>query len=241
MTPRRKTPTKSRLPSLRTRDFVSQLKREPNELRRKMLLVGFITKKLDQKKVYVYLVGGQAVETYTAGQFTTGDIDITTTDRNETEGILAQLGFKREGMIWLNRKLGLAVQIVGSYPSRSEKTTTISVGPFKVRVVGPEDLIIDRLVAAKFWKSERDGEQALALINVFKKRLDLPYLRKRGREERVEDMNQLISLKAKSLNPRCQVSITEKNFTKRPGTYSVRRGRGNRPGKREGKTRPLST
>lgn len=197
MTSRRKTSTKLISPSLRTRDFVSQLKKEPNELRRKMLLVGFITKKLDQKQVYLYLVGGQAVETYTAGQFTTGDIDITTTDRNETEVILARLGFKREGMIWLNRKLGLAVQIVGSYPSRSEKITTIDVGPFKVRVVGPEDLIIDRLVAAKFWKSERDGEQALALINVFRKRLDLPYLRNRGREEKVEDMIQLPNLKGR--------------------------------------------
>jgi hypothetical protein len=186
MTPRRKTSTKARPLSLRTRDFVSQLVKEPNELRRKMLLVGFITKKLEQKQVYIYLVGGQAVETYTAGQFTTGDIDITTTDRDETEVILARLGFNREGMIWLNRKLGIAVQIVGSYPSRSEKITTINVGRFQVKVVGPEDLIIDRLIAAKFWKSERDGEQALALINVFRRRLDLPYLRKRAREQHVE-------------------------------------------------------
>src|SRR5207244_139448 len=119
--------------NIQTRDFLSQLKKEPNELRRKMRLVGFITKKLDQKQVYLYLVGGQAVETYTAGQFTTGDIDITTTDRNETEVILARLGFKREGMISLNRKLGLAVQIVGSYPSRTEKITNIDVGPFKDR------------------------------------------------------------------------------------------------------------
>src|SRR2546428_10511138 len=140
MTSRRKTSTKLISPSLRTRDFVSQLKKEPNELRRKMLLVGFITKKLDQKQVYVYLVGGQAVETYTAGQFTTGDIDITTTDRNETEVILARLGFQREGMISLNLKPGLAVQIAGLYPTRSHKITTIDVGPFKASAVGPAGL-----------------------------------------------------------------------------------------------------
>src|SRR5881409_4396567 len=107
-----------------TRRLVSQLKKEPNELKKKMLLLGYITNSLERKSESVYLVGAQAVETYTAGQFTTGDIDITTTDRNETEVILARLGFKREGMVWLNRKLGLAVQIVGSYPSRSEKITT---------------------------------------------------------------------------------------------------------------------
>ncbi len=198
MKSRSKTPEKPQRLTLRTRDFLWQLKKEPNELKRKMLLVGFITKKLEQK-VYVYLVGGQAVETYTAGQFTTGDIDITTTDRNETEVILARLGFHRMGMIWLNSKLGMAVHIVGSYPNRSEKITTINVGRFKVRVVGPEDLIIDRLVAAKFWKSERDGEQAFALFNVFRKRLDLPYLRKRGKGENVQDM--LTRLKGRKYEP----------------------------------------
>src|SRR5881409_2474613 len=104
-----------------TRRLVSQLKKEPNELKKKLLLLGYITDRLERKSHSVYLVGGQAVETYTAGQFTTGDIDITTTDQEATEEILARLGFKREGMIWLNEKLAIAVHIVGSYPTRTEK------------------------------------------------------------------------------------------------------------------------
>jgi len=57
-----------------------------------------------------------------------------------------------------------------------------------VKVVGVEDLIIDRLAAAKFWRSERDAEQASALFQGFMDRLDIEYLRRRAREENVEDL-----------------------------------------------------
>jgi len=49
-------------------------------------------------------------------------------------------------------------------------------------------LIIDRLAAAKLWKSQVDLEQAKALRKGFRKQIDLPYLRKRAREEKVEDV-----------------------------------------------------
>ena len=108
----RRTPSKPYRPLSGTRRLVSQLKKEPNELKRKMLLLGYITKRLERKSESIYLVGGQAVETYTAGQFTTGDIDITTTDREATEEVLKQIGFKQQGMVWLNEAVGLAVHIV---------------------------------------------------------------------------------------------------------------------------------
>ena len=94
--------------------LIRQVKKEPNELKKKMLLVGYLSDELSKRGAFLSLVGGQAVETYTAGQFTTGDIDITTTDQEATERLLTRLGFKREGMIWLNEKLAIAVHIVGS-------------------------------------------------------------------------------------------------------------------------------
>ncbi len=175
-------------PRTRARTVASQLRREPSELKRKMMFLGYLTDRLERRSQSVYLVGGQAVETYTAGQFTTGDIDITTTDEEVTEQILARMGFKREGMVWFSEQLGLAVHIVGMSPTRSEKTRTIHVGPYAVRVVGIENLIVDRLAAAKFWKSQRDAEQARVLFNSFRKQIDMKYLRKRAREEKVEDV-----------------------------------------------------
>ena len=168
--------------------LIRQVKKEPNELKRKMLLVGYLSDELSKRGAFLFLVGGQAVETYTAGQFTTGDIDITTTDQEATERLLARLGFKREGMIWLNEKLAIAVHIVGSYPTRTEKVRTVEVGPYRVRVVGVEELLIDRLRAAKSRRSGRDAEQALVLFSGFRKRIDLDYLRRRAKEEKVDDI-----------------------------------------------------
>ena len=168
--------------------ILSQLRKEPNDLKKKMLLLGFLSDELSRKAGFLFLVGGQAVETYTAGQFTTGDVDVTTTDREATESLLGRLGFKREGMVWLSEKLAIAVHIVGSYPTRTENIRTVEVGPYRVRVVGVEELIVDRLKAAKFWKSGRDSEQAVVLFSGFRERIDLEYLTRRAREEEVDEV-----------------------------------------------------
>lgn len=167
--------------------FEASLRNEPNELRRKMLLLGYISQRLARTGGRLFLVGGQAVETYTGGTFTTGDIDVTTTDRDGTEDILARLGFAREGMIWLNERLGMAVHVVASYPSWAARARRIEVGGYQVSVVGVEDLIVDRLNAAKHWKSERDAEQAAALLRAFEGDLDEAYLDRRAKDDLVGD------------------------------------------------------
>jgi len=169
--------------------IVPRLRKEPDELARKMLLIGYLTERLEKKNPEsVYIVGGQAVETYTAGQFRTGDIDIVTPDSKGAGEILKRIGFEREGIIWLNKTLGFAIHIVGLFAKNSEKARIIHAGPYKVRIVGVEDLIVDRLAAAKFWNSQVDLEQAKALWKGFRKQIDRQYLRKRARDEKVEDV-----------------------------------------------------
>ena len=168
--------------------IISQVKKEPKELKRKLLLIGYLAEALSRRGEMLFLVGGQAVETYTAGEFTTGDIDVTTTDKALTEALLGRLGFTREGKIWLNAKLGLAVHIVGSYPSRSQKVRSVDVGPYRISLTGVEDLIVDRLVAARHWKSARDAEQATVLFRTFYQSIDQEYLKRRARVERVDDI-----------------------------------------------------
>ena len=179
----------------RSRDFLRSLKQEPDLFKRKMRLIGYVFAALAKQKVDVCLVGGEAVELYTAGQFETGDIDITASSRAITEELLGKLGFKRDGMILLNEELSIAFQIVADYPSRSEKIRTLQISGFGIKVVGVEDLIIDRLVAAKHWRSnpKMDLEQATVLFRNFRASIDPQYLRKRAEDERVEDFLQNIS------------------------------------------------
>jgi len=171
---------------LTSKSFISRVRKEPNELRKKMLLLGYVTSKLEKKKQSIFLVGGQAVETYTAGQFLTGDIDVTTSDSATTQKVLKSLGFEEIGMIWLNKPLGIAFHIVGYFPP--ERSRTIRVGIYKARIVGVEELILDRLSAAKFWNIPADYEKAKVLYDNFEKQLDKDYLREIAKKKKVDDL-----------------------------------------------------
>ena len=171
---------------LTSKAFISRLRKEPNELRKKMLLLGYVTSQLEKKKQSIFLVGGQAVETYTAGQFLTGDIDVTTSDSAMTQKVLKSLGFEEIGMIWLNKPLGIAFHIVGYFPP--ERSRTIRIGPYKARIVGVEELILDRLSAAKFWNIPADYEKAKVLYDNCEKQLDKDYLREIAKKKKVDDL-----------------------------------------------------
>ena len=172
--------------NLTSKSFISRLRKEPNELRKKMLLLGYVTSELEKKKQTIFLVGGQAVETYTAGQFLTGDIDVTTSDSATTQKVLKSLGFEEIGMIWLNKPLGIAFHIVGYFPP--ERSRTIRVGPYKARIVGVEELILDTLSAAKFWNIPADYEKAKVLYDNFEKQIDKDYLREIAKKKKVDDL-----------------------------------------------------
>ena len=172
--------------NLTSKSFISRLRKEPNQLRKKMLLLGYVTSQLEKKKQSIFLVGGQAVETYTAGQFPTGDIDVTTSDSATTQKVLKSLGFEEIGMIWLNKPLGIAFHIVGYFPP--ERSRTIRIGPYKARIIGLEELILDRLSAAKFWNIPADYEKAKVLYDNFEKQLDKDYLREIAKKKKVDDL-----------------------------------------------------
>lgn len=190
----KKTPLKRKPAGGKNRDstyatWIRSLKREHNEFRRKTLFLGRLFDDLSKASITAYLVGGQAVEVYTGGQFATGDVDITTSNSEKTGQILRKIGFIKTGMIWLHENLGIAVQIVADYPSRTEKARTIRIEGNKVMIVGLEDLIVDRLVAAKFWRNnpKLDIEQATVLLNEFRDSLDYEYLNERASQEKVDN------------------------------------------------------
>lgn len=176
-------------PTTSMKDLVRALEKEKDQFRRKMLFIAHFFDILERQGIVAYLVGGEAVEIYTGGEFATGDIDITTTSQEKTEELLRKMSYKKEGMIWLNEKLRIAIQIVASYPTRTEKIRTVKVNGYNIKVEGVEDLIIDRLLAAKFWRSnpKLDVEQAAALLAGFKESIDNRYLEQRAEEEKVND------------------------------------------------------
>jgi excisionase family DNA binding protein len=131
------------------------------------------------------VVGGHAVEYYTAGDYPTIDIDLAGASEPVAQ-VLEDWGFEREGRHWFDEALRLLVEVSGSRPDTAVLEHVIAVHTRTVTayVIGVEDLIIDRLCAGKYWDDSDSLLWAEAMLTVTE-RLDAEYLRRRAVEEDV--------------------------------------------------------
>lgn len=137
--------------------------------------------------VEAILVGGALVELLTEGQYVTGDLDLVG-DPDAIEASLAQAGFDRTGRHFVHEDLGLAVDTVAPSLDPSQRSERIRWEDHTLSVLSVEDLIVDRLCAARFWDSSTDHEQAQLVYAIHRDRLDEARLRARAEEEQVADL-----------------------------------------------------
>jgi excisionase family DNA binding protein len=133
------------------------------------------------------VVGGHAVEFYTAGGYATVDIDLA--GASEPVGqVLDAWGFEREGRHWFDEALGLVVEVPGASlpPDQAAHTVSVRIGRVTARVLGIEDLIVDRLAACKHWRHTESCEWAARLL-ALADLLDDDYLTHRAAEEDLAD------------------------------------------------------
>ena len=176
---------------LKTSSEYKSLKQEKDRFKRRMLFVGFFTEKLRDEGVDAILVGGEAIELYTGGQFVTADIDLAVSNKTITEKLLNALGFARESGIWFNKDLNIIVQVIDEpYSGDIGKVRRFKIKEFELKIASPEDLIINRLYSAKIWKSnpQRDLEQAATLLRIFAESIDYDYLNALAKRNDVEDV-----------------------------------------------------
>ncbi|MEW6110027.1 MAG: hypothetical protein AB1632_12800 [Nitrospirota bacterium] len=154
------------------------------------------------------VVGGEAVEIYTQGSYTTGDMDIKA-DYSKFSKIVAQWGFrpisgeyrksckidkKRHGAerAWCSKEMDIYIDWLGSNLEEGQeaekRVETVALDDeLSLKVISFEDLIIDRLCAAKFWKDVDSEMWAKVLLEIKNKtgRIDMLYLNKRAVKEKV--------------------------------------------------------
>lgn len=133
------------------------------------------------------VVGGHAVEFYTAGDYPTQDIDLAGASQPIGE-VLGEWGFARTGRHWYDDELGIVVEVPGGSLSDGERAhvVSVSVAGATAYVLGIEDLIVDRLAACIFWSDEESCRWARVLVKGADE-LDLDYLTRRVREEQLGD------------------------------------------------------
>jgi predicted nucleotidyltransferase len=147
-------------------------------VKKKYIVFATITSKTKGKKPI--LVGGSAVEFYTQGAYKSLDLDVIAI-KKELEPTLKAMGFKKSGRHWYNEDVSL--KIVSS--QTKEKVKKVNIEKYTIHMISVEDLIVDRLNACKYWKSQLDCEQAEYLLKAYYPSLNKTYLEKRAREEGV--------------------------------------------------------
>ncbi|NCB45312.1 MAG: hypothetical protein EOM59_22195 [Clostridia bacterium] len=130
------------------------------------------------------LVGGSAVQLHTGGNYMSIDMDIYLDDIYPVIGLLEEQGFIKTGRHYFSAEYDILAEFVcGPIP---EKISKIEYNGQTVLISSPEEMLIDRLTAAKWWKIPKDLEWARVIISL-KSGLDMDYLHKRAAEEDIED------------------------------------------------------
>ena len=153
--------------------------------RRQLEVAAVIAEALRAVGQEAVLVGGAALEFYTEGGISTGDLDLLAEGGPPLRAVMADLGFSRLGKDFVHKGLRLYVEFPRRSPGPTERTVLVQVGPRSLRVISLEDLLVDRLYAFKFWRSARDGVGAMLLGELGD--LDEDRLAARAAEEDVSD------------------------------------------------------
>lgn len=174
---------------------LARLAGEADPRRRRLLALGLLTAQLAPHDVVPILVGGAALEFYTAGGYATHDVDLALPHGPDVDAAFAALGFRKEGRFWYHADLDLLFEAPApaGLPGEDAPRTEVSVGGLRVVIVGVEDLLIDRLRAWVHWKSEEDGRWTRRLAHLYAHRLDWRYLRERTNDtpEEAEGLRQV--------------------------------------------------
>ena len=163
------------------RGRVDELASQPDRMRRRLVALGALTARLAPHGIEPILVGGCALEVYTDGGYTTGDVDLALASTPEVDRAFADLGFTKRGRFWIRPELDLLFEAPApaGLPGETAPRTELDVDGLRVVVLGVEDLLIDRLRGWVHWKSDEDGRWAARLATLYVRKLDWDYLRSR--------------------------------------------------------------
>jgi predicted nucleotidyltransferase len=164
---------------------LERLAEEPDPARRRLVALALLTDRLAEVGIEPILVGGAALELYTAGGYATGDVDLALPTVPAVDEAFAELGFDKVGRFWVRADLDLYFEAPApaGLPGEDAPRTVLEIEGLRVVVIGIEDLLLDRVRAAVRWSSEEDRRWARRLALLHSDRLDWRYLsEKAGRE-----------------------------------------------------------
>jgi hypothetical protein len=152
----------------------------PEGPRRTAAIVAWIQSLFADDEQAPVLVGGAAVEIFTGGAYTTGDLDFVGHLPRDVESSLQASGFRKAGRHWINDEAEIFLEFPGSALDPDERSVRRRAFGFDVILISIEDLLVDRLGSWAYWKSGVDGANAFALYRACREDIDHDRLRRRA-------------------------------------------------------------
>lgn len=154
-------------------DIQRMLDDEPDRTRRVLYFAAMLSEEVGSGSLII--VGGSAIEVYTAGAYASGDTDVVG-DQAGIEKALRKWGFKKDGMGWFRKGWPFFIQVVGrEYSGSLEKTREVETPYGRVRLAAVEDLIVKRLASAMSTGAKSDYGDAVLLAKDFEGQIDWAY------------------------------------------------------------------
>ena len=134
------------------------------------------------------LVGGAAVELYTGGAYKTGDFDFVGRVTDEATRSLEEAGFRKRGRHWVHEGAQIYIELPAPSFDRPVRVDAIRMGEWTVILLSPEDVLVDRLAAWKFWEVPVEGINSYLLYRARGSVMDRDRLEAAAAAEGVADV-----------------------------------------------------
>lgn len=168
---------------MNTGEILNKIRQTESPLKRQLLMVGLLSKLLEEQgKDVPTVIGGCALSYYSREVYFTADIDLAYSGREALDMVLRDIGFVRQGRYWVSDDLKMAIEMPASVLAGEDSPVElVELGEdLRCKIIGLEDLILYRLNACKHWKSEIDCEMVELLIIRYGKEMDWSYLEKKA-------------------------------------------------------------
>jgi hypothetical protein len=157
---------------MRLRELIKKATLAQDKLERQIYLATAISSAFEKRGIQAVLVGEVVVEYYTAGGYTTADIDmiLPPLEKHEIETVMQGLGFERfeDYRHWLHPHIPIPVEFppgplqIGHL--LVQEVNEIEVEKVRLKILKVEDILLDRLIMAQEWKDLQAQVQAEMLM-----------------------------------------------------------------------------
>lgn len=146
-----------------------------NPVEERLCIAAAIQEEMKKFANEVTVVGGSAVEFYSAASYMTKDLDFIAKDTHNINLVMSNLGFKNDNGIWYHDDTSVIIEFPkGPLIGDENKATNVETPYGEVKLIGIEDIIIDRASAVKFWNDSSEWTEYLMLTHFDE--LDKQYL-----------------------------------------------------------------